>query len=126
MQLLLLRLSYHHFQTFTPFARLIPTQWTTKYATAKTTVSTKTTQTWANKLGTWILQQGYELWLQRNNQIHDKERRRSTVDHILNQKIRQLYVLQEEINYHDRDIFSIPEEDRLKLPHQKMTWITRQ
>ena len=38
--------------------------------------------------------------------------------------IQHLYQLQNEIGYHDRDIFSQPIEDRLQLSEkQKMTWI---
>ena len=49
----------------------------------------------------------------------------STMDHVLDKKIRQLYSLQDEIGYHDHDIFAQPLEDRLSLTqHQKMTWIS--
>ena len=47
------------------------------------------------------------------------------MDHILNDKIRHLYTLQNDIGYHDRDLFAQPLEERLRLiTHQKMTWLT--
>ena len=47
------------------------------------------------------------------------------MEFVLSKKFRQLYSLQEEISYHDRDLFSQSLEDRHQLnQHQKMTWIT--
>ena len=66
----------------------------------------------------------YEAWMLRNNQIHKEDGKTSTIHTYLNQKIQQLYKLQGEIGYHDRDIFHQPIEDRLNLSEkQKMTWI---
>ena len=77
------------------------------------------------QLAKWLIRQGYEICTTRNNNVHNKEKKASPMEYALNQKIRTLYSLQYEVGYHDRDIFSIPMEDRLQLTqHQKMTCIT--
>ena len=46
------------------------------------------------------------------------------MERMLNKKIHQLYRLQEEISFQDRDIFYQPIENRLQMNEkQKMTWI---
>ena len=75
-------------------------------------------------MGTWLLHQGHALWNLRNKMIHEKETNNPPLQIYLNNKIRQLYALQHEISYHDRDMFQQPLEDRLQLSEkQKMTWI---
>ena len=114
---------YSHFSDFLPFAGLLPHQW--NIHSTNTTVTSQGNTNRIKTLGRWFIQQGHELWLQRNKQIYDKDKKASTKDIILDQKIQQLYSLQEQIGYHDRDLFSLPLEDRLQLNHhQKMTWIT--
>ena len=72
-----------------------------------------------------MTQQGYNAWLVRNTQIHQDEESPNTINSYLNNKIRQLYQLQQEVGYHDRDMFSTPLEERLKLPEkQKMAWVS--
>ena len=117
--------TYHHIRQFTVFVGLFPTDW--KHQHSIDCQGTQNTMNkWARQLGKWVIHQSHELWLARNTSIHDKDKRHSTMDTILNQKIRHLYSLQEEIGYHDRDMFSHPLEERLKLSyHQKMTWLTQ-
>ena len=116
---------HHHFSEFKIFVGLLPKKWTEKREAPNNNTNHSRRPQWAKQFGLWLLQQGHELWLQRNTTIHDKERKHSTMDFVLNQKIRHLYSLQEEISYHDHDLFSQPLEDRLQLTqHQKMTWIT--
>ena len=79
---------------------------------------------WAKQFGRWLIQQGHDLWLHRNKQIYDKDNKASTMEIILNQKIRQLYTLQDEIGYHDRELFTIPMEDRLNLSPVSYTHLT--
>ena len=115
---------YHHFSNFTVFAGLLPQKWREQYNEI-TNDTISNTNKWMKKLAKWILQQGYEVWTTRNTSVHNKDKTTSPMDYDLNQKIRELYSLQSEVGYHDRDIFSIPIEERLKLTqHQKMTWIT--
>ena len=114
-----------HFSSFTIFTGLLPKKWTEKCVAHHNPTTHSRRPHWAKQFGKWLLQQGHELWMQRNNTIHDKERKHSTMDFVLNQKICHLYSLQEGISYHDRDLFSQPLADRLQLTqHQKMTWIT--
>ena len=79
---------------------------------------------WATQLSSWLTQQGYDLWMARNKQIHGKDEVTSNIHTYLNQRIQQLYQLKNEIGYHDRDMFNQPIEDRYALSEkQKMTWI---
>ena len=94
-------------------------------------ISTKTdknhhhTNRWIKNISQWLVHQAHNLWTQRNHYIHDKTNKKSTMDHVLNDKIRQLYSLQNQIRYYDRDLFAQPLEERLHLTtHQKMTWVT--
>ena len=117
--------THHHIRQFTVFVGLFPNTWKHQYS-SDCQCPTNIMNQWARRLGKWVTQQSHDLWLQRNASIHDIETRHSTKDTILNQKIRHLYSLQEEISYHDREIFSQPVEDRLKLSYQqKMTWLTQ-
>ena len=114
---------YSHFKHFTIFAGLLPRKWKIEFADT-TNCTSMQSDTWLKQLGQWLLTQGHELWIQRNNSLHEKEKKRSTMEHHLNQKIRSLYTLQNEIGYHDRAIFETPIEERLNLSHhQKMIWI---
>ena len=115
---------YSNFHHFIIYAGLLPLQWKESLGTHSTFTSTMCDK-WMKQLGQWFTTQGHELWISRNNNLHDKEKKHSTMDYILNQKIRRLYSLQEAIGYHDRDLFATPLEDRLNLNnHQKMLWIT--
>jgi len=50
--------------------------------------------------------------------------KKSTKTVLLDQKIQHLFSLQNEINVHDRDIFTIPIEERYKMTdRQKEKWI---
>ena len=113
----------HH--PYVIFAGLLPLSWT--QSTSPTTGSQQdrsTINNWASQFSAWMIKQGYEAWMLRNKQIHKDDDNTSTIHQYLNNKIRQLYQLQGEIGYHDRDIFSRPIEDRLNLSEkQKMTWI---
>ena len=118
------RTDHEHFRHFTIFAGLLPKTWKDSYNMQQQR-STTTRTIWIKKLSRWLLQQGYDLWMLRNQSIHENDKSKSTIEYALNQKIRQLYSLQHEIGYHDRELFSQHIDDRLALPyHQKMTWIT--
>ena len=46
------------------------------------------------------------------------------MESVLNNKIRQLYRLQADIGYHDRVLFHITLDERLKMTeNKKMTWL---
>jgi len=112
---------------FTIFAGLLPLQWTTRPAEQHLTHTaiTHTTNLWAKGLSSWMTQQGHTAWIVRNKQIHKDDDSPTTIHHYLNNKIRQLYALQQEVGYHDRDMFTTPIEERLKLPEkQKMAWVS--
>jgi len=79
---------------------------------------------WATKFRHWLIQQGFELWTQRNTLIHENSSQPSTNHSILNQKISHLYSLQSEVLHHDKDIFDVPINDRYDLTEkQKKIWI---
>ena len=115
----------YHFKYYTIFAGLLPTRWTT-YRSSQLTdeeVLVHKSTTWSSQFSFWMTKQGHEAWLLRNQQIH-KDKSTSTMNDILNQKISQLYHLQNEIGYHDRDLFQIPLDERYKLSErQKVAWI---
>ena len=112
---------HQHFKHFTIFAGLIPKEWTNTIRTYNNQMQTKR---WTTQISKWFIQQGHELWTQRNTFIHDKEDQQSTIHQVLNEKIDHIYSLQNEVNYHDQDIFQTPIEERYKLhEHSKRVWI---
>ena len=100
--------TYQHFHHFKYFAGLIPRDWNC-LAQYQPTV-TKTTN-WATKLSWWLIQQGYDLWLLRNQQNNDKDEL-SPVHKRLNDEIAALYKYQHDILSHDRGLFAVPIEER--------------
>ena len=115
-----------HFKHYTIFAGLFPLKWTTheKDHNYKMATDPQQTQKWAKQFSAWMTKTGHEVWLRRNQQIHSNDNTESTVHSFLNQKIQQLYQLQHEIGYHDRNIFQKPIDEGLALTEkQKMTWI---
>ena len=79
---------------------------------------------WQNKLRSWLVHQGYELWLQRNNSLYEQHKSTTALESIFNNKICQLYRLQDDIGYHDCGLFQVPLAERLNMSvNQKMTWI---
>ena len=68
--------------------------------------------------------QGYILWQQRNAAVHENSKVNPTVENIVNQQVRNLYDLQQEMHPHDRQIFHLPLEELLekKISYKKQ-WI---
>ena len=119
---------FDQFKQFTIFAGLLPIAWKIEATNNDDTEAPDvlTQQQWATKFSAWLTQQGHEVWILRNNQVHNKEEQTTTIHRTLNQKIRRLYTLQDSIGYNDRDIFATPLEDRLGLTEkQKMAWISQ-
>ena len=119
-------LNHQHFSHFNMFAGLIPLYWRHQKIDKNLSHDKNIQQqrTWARQVSTWFLHRGHELWLARNKEAHSTEITTSTMDYILNQKIDQLYSQANNINYHDRDIFHDPVEEKYKLSEkQKTTWI---
>ena len=79
--------TYQHFHHFKYFAGLIPSGWTS--IAQQQTTGTKTTN-WEQKLSWWLIQQGYGLWLLRNQQNNDHDDI-SPVHQRLNDEIDELY-----------------------------------
>ena len=69
---------YTHFKHFTIFAGLLPRRWKETLVN-KTTSSTPNSDKWIRQLGKWLLTQGHELWLTRNNSLHAKDKKNSTM-----------------------------------------------
>jgi len=118
--------NYHHYKHFTVFAGLLPQQWTQKVCNTDNMNAHQHiwSSNWPDQIGKWLLHQGHTLWNLRNKKIHEKDTTTPPLQTYLNQKIRQLYELQNDIGYHDRDMFQQPLEERLQLSEkQKMTWI---
>ena len=79
---------------------------------------------WIRSLSRWFTHQGNELWKLRNTTVHENDTKTSTIHQFLNQKIQNLYTLQQEINAKDCDMFSLPIEKRFEqTEHQKSRWI---
>ena len=117
----------NEFQQYTIFAGLLPTNWahSQHMNNGQSGDSYNTSARWAAKICYWLTQQGHEVWKARNKQIH-KETSATATHEYLNTKIRHLYNLQNEIGYHDRDLFSQPIEERFNLTEkQKMTWLAQ-
>jgi len=115
------------FQQYTIFAGLLPTKWTNSkhLNNSHKGASLNTSARRAAKLCYWLTQQGHDVWIARNKQIH-KEKLATATHEYLNTKIHQLYKLQNEINYHDSELFSQPIEERINLTEkQKMTWLAQ-
>ena len=113
------------FQPYTLFAGLLPTHWTHQaQQTHNDPTIRSTSKYWNTQFSKWITIQGHAVWLLRNQQVHEHDKDKSTMDLHLNQKIRQLYQLQENMSHHDRDIFHRPIEDTIALSEkQKLRWI---
>ena len=80
--------------------------------------------TWSRQVSTCFLHRGHELWMASNKEVYSNKNNNSTMDYILNQKIDQLFSQENNINYHDRDIFHEPVEEKYNLTEkQKITWI---
>jgi len=95
-----------------------------QHVNTNTTNTTLIKNNGLHQLSSWLVNKGHDLWLQRNNQIYNKKSSSSAMERMLNKKIHQLYRLQEEISFQDRDIFYQPIENRLQMNEkQKMTWI---
>ena len=70
------------------------------------------------------MQQGFELWLIRNQQ-NNETADISPVHTQLNAEIEELYQHQHEVMTNDRGLFGIPIEERYQLTaHQKKAWIS--
>ena len=94
---------YYHFYHFTLFVGLIPSAWSVQH---KNSASTSSTKQWALKISKWLIMQGHELWLTRNQQFNDNDTQ-STHHQQLNQQIDQLYQLQEKFSITDRNLFTL-------------------
>ena len=82
------------------------------------------TQLWALKLSKWFTQQGFDIWILRNQQVHDKDDT-TPLHQRLNHQIDQLYKLQDDLPATDRTLFDTPIEERYNLPEKfKKTWIS--
>ena len=72
----------------------------------------------------WFAQQGFDLWILRNQQIHDKDTT-TPLHQRLNQQIDQLYNIKDELPATDRPLFDTPIEEIYNLPETlKKTWIS--
>ena len=56
---------YEHFKHFTIFAGLVPISWGEQYS-QQSGKTQHQTHIWLTKLCKWLIQQGHELWIQRN------------------------------------------------------------
>ena len=116
--------THQHFKHFLIFAGLLPLRWKTQEPIYQKSGKNWNPQTWAKQLGKLLIQHGLEAWVRRNEMLHKNEMNQTTIHNVLNDKIHQLYSLQYELNAHDRDIFHVPKEQRLKMTErQKKHWI---
>ena len=70
------------------------------------------------------MDQGYNLWQQRNAAVHENSKVNTTVETIVNQQVRNLYELQHEMHPQDRQIFHLPLEELLeKTILYKKQWV---
>ena len=117
---------HHHFSSIVFFAGLLPRSWQHNISqlSKDCDIAQHDTKIWARKLSGWLTQQGFDLWERRNTQINEQNNKTSTNHTVLNDKITQLYTLQPDINYYDRNLFQMALEDRLKMTErQKRQWI---
>ena len=81
---------YSHFKHFTMFAGLLPRTWKELFA-ANNNNTNQQRDKWMKQLSQWLLTNSHDLWLARNNSLHYKEKKTSTMDYILNNKIAYIH-----------------------------------
>lgn len=98
------------------FRGFIPQEW-----------SVDQSQDWGKRLIQFIWNELHALWKQRNDTIHDKDQRNwSSQDGIRAEAaIKAFYRYKSEIGAHDRQIFTIPWQERLQsmTPKEVLSWI---
>ena len=117
---------YTEFHHCLHWAGLLPLSWKNAIGTQELKSSNHniTPKQWARKLSNWFVTNGLKAWHHRNSQVITPSQ--TTTTHIvLNSQITRLYQLQDELPHYDRDLFSIPLEERLEYSEkQKMAWIS--
>jgi hypothetical protein len=79
--------------------------------------------TWHQKLILWMIQTAWALWIERNNQVHDKDEARRA--QAAEQEMRRTYKLETEVEHPDRIIFQVSLEEQLRRPWRSIAaWIT--
>ena len=111
---------HQHFHHFKIFGGLLPRPW------GRTTTNKNGNSNynlWHVKMSRWFTQQGHKLWLQRNQQNKPQEDN-TPIKQRLQQQIKNLYTLQDEVPYLDKTIFDTPLEERIQMTDRsKQIWI---
>ena len=76
---------------------------------------------WNAKVSAWMIIEARKMWLTRNKEVFEASERGEARNEIeACEQVRKLYELANEVGHHDRTIFDMPLEERLRLPWQTL------
>ena len=79
---------------------------------------------WNEKLCTWVIRESRQVWLTRNQEVHEPDDGHSKSEQALFEQIRRLYDLSDQISHQDRVILDEPIEEKLLRPTQVLQqWV---
>ena len=102
------------------FSGLLDDTWHYKqeqyYRQKETRRSQNTGMLWNIKICTWMIREARQMWLTRNDEVHQLDDGNSKAEQAIFEQIRRLYELKDEIGHQDKILLDEPLDDKLKRP----------